>query len=118
MPSTRVFDASQPAESCQADTTHSRPLQSLIKDSFMTEFEFTVILAGVSEITEELADALFEAGCDDATPSSSGGVTRVAFDREARSLEDAIRSAIANVQAAGCTVARVEIDAEAAVLKV
>jgi hypothetical protein len=36
----------------------------------------------------------------------------VDFDREANSLEEAIRSAIANVQAAGCIVTHAEIEAE------
>ena len=56
------------------------------------------------------AERLFAAGCDDALPNSSCGVTRVVFDRQAASLEAAIRSAIANVQAAGRVVARVEFE--------
>jgi hypothetical protein len=46
-----------------------------------------------------------------------GSANSVDFHREADSLESAIRSAIAHVGAAGCTVTRVEIDAEAAALK-
>ena len=76
----------------------------------MNEYEFSLILAGAPELTDELAERLFAAGCDDGSPSSSCGITRVVFDREAGSLEEAIRSAIANVQAAGCVVARVEIE--------
>ena len=71
---------------------------------------FTLILAGASELTEEMAEALFEAGCDDATPSSRDGVVSVAFDREAGSLGDAIGSAIEAVRGAGYRVARVEVD--------
>ena len=84
----------------------------------MQEYDFTVILAGVPELTDELSERLFAAGCDDGSPSSRGGVTRVAFDRESDSLENAIRSAVANVQAAGCTVERVEIPAASSLLKV
>lgn len=74
----------------------------------MREFEFEVILSGVDEITEEISNALNEAGCDDGTPFSSEGVAGVGFTREANSLEKAIRSAIADVQQAGYSVARVE----------
>ena len=83
----------------------------------MTKYEFTVILSGGPELTDDLCDALFAAGCDDGSPGSSCGTTRIDFHREADSLEAALLSAIANVQAAGCSVERVEIEAGAAVLK-
>ena len=76
----------------------------------MKTFEFDLVLGGVSEVTEEVANALFEAGCDDGTPHSCDGVAYVAFDRDADSLESAIRSAVANVESAGYTVARIQID--------
>jgi len=53
-------------------------------------FQFDVVLAGISEISDDLADGLFEAGCDDATPCSSEGVAWIGFAREADSLESAI----------------------------
>jgi hypothetical protein len=74
-------------------------------------YSFTLILAAVTEMTVEMADALFEAGCDDSSPWSSEGVVSVAFDREAESLGDAIGSAIKNVEAAGYTIARVDVAA-------
>jgi hypothetical protein len=57
-----------------------------------------------------LAEALFEAGCDDGTPCSSDGLAWIGFHREAESLESAIRSAVADGQKAGVTVARVQIE--------
>ena len=72
-------------------------------------FAFTLTLAGVSALTVEMADALFAAGCDDATPGSSQGVVMVDFDREAESLGDAVGSAIRDVERAGYAVARVEV---------
>ena len=75
-----------------------------------TTYTFTVILAGVSEVTEAMADALFEAGCDDATPASSGGVVRLDFDREAESLGEALGSAVVDLEKAGCRVARIDIE--------
>ena len=74
----------------------------------MEKHEFQVILAGVSEITDDISHALYEAGCDDGTPFSSEGVAAVGFTRQADSLDDAIRSAIADIQRAGYTVQRAE----------
>ena len=76
----------------------------------MRKYDFTLILKGSPELTEDLADRLFEAGCNDSTPGSCCGVTQVDFHREADSLEDALRSAIAQVSSTGCTVERVELD--------
>ncbi|MEN6450842.1 MAG: hypothetical protein ABFC96_10140 [Thermoguttaceae bacterium] len=75
-------------------------------------YEFTVILANLDEMTTELAEALFAAGCDDGHPWSSDGVAAITFDRHADSLIAAVRSAIADVQKAGCTVRKVEIEPE------
>ena len=69
----------------------------------------------VSEVTDDQADALFAAGCDDGTPACCNGLAWIHFDREATSLEDAIRSAIAQVRAAGLSVAKVELDADSAI---
>jgi hypothetical protein len=75
-------------------------------------YRFTVVLGGLREISDDLAEALYEAGCDDGSPWSSQGVAAVAFDREAESFEHAVRSAIADVQKAGCRVAWVKIEPE------
>ena len=79
----------------------------------MIKYEFTLILAGPRELTEEMADAFFEAGCDDGTPGTCNGVFSIDFHREADSLESAIRSAIAHVKSAGYEVARVQIEVDA-----
>jgi len=78
----------------------------------MHTYTFKVILGDRTEMTEDLAESLAAAGCDDGLSGSSGGVAEVIFDREAESLEQAVRSAIADVQKAGCRVARVEIEPE------
>ena len=74
----------------------------------MQKYEFQVILSGVNEMTEEVSNALYDAGCEDGTPFSSQGVAAIGFTREANSLDEAIRSAVADVQKAGYSVARVE----------
>jgi hypothetical protein len=79
----------------------------------MPVYSFSVVLRGIDVISDDLAETLFAAGCDDGSPFSADGVAEVGFDREADSLESAIRSAIADVQKAGCVVEKVEIESEA-----
>jgi hypothetical protein len=76
----------------------------------MSTFDFKLVLDQV-EIDEVQADALY-ARCKDATLVTAGGVTYLDFDRQADSLDSAVRSAIADVKAAGFRVARVEVDAD------
>ncbi len=73
---------------------------------------FTLILAGVSRLTDKVQDALFESGCDDAILGSCAGIVSLDFSREADSFPKAIQSAIVNVESAGigATVERIELD--------
>lgn len=75
----------------------------------MKTYAFSLVLSGAG-VTDADYGRLFEAGCDDGTVVTREGVTHIAFDREAESLEEAIRSATAQVSAAGFQVARVEMD--------
>ena len=81
----------------------------------MKIYEFDVFLNEVAEVTDDQADALFAAGCDDGTPACCNGQAWIHFDREAASLEEAILSAIAQVRAAGLLVSKVELDVDATV---
>lgn len=76
----------------------------------MHTYRFTIVLSGVDEMTEDIAEALFEAGCDDGSPASGLGIAWVGFDRDAISLEAAVASALANVRTAGQTIAHVRLD--------
>src|SRR4051794_22509929 len=76
----------------------------------MRTYSFTLTLAGVDVMTPEMAEALFEAGCDDSTPGSRAGVVLVHFNREAESLGDALGSAVKDVEKAGYKVARAEVE--------
>jgi hypothetical protein len=67
-------------------------------------YHFTVVLANCDVMNAELTEALYAAGCDDGTPWSGNGEAFVTFDRDAESLEAAIRSALADVRKAGCMV--------------
>jgi len=75
-------------------------------------WRFTLFLRDIEEMTVELSDRLFEAGCDDGSPSSSQGVSKIGFDRESTTLEDAIRSAVTDVRRAGVDVDHVEIESD------
>jgi hypothetical protein len=74
----------------------------------MLEHNFTLIIDGDAETK---IDALFEAGCNDATFGSIDGVHYAEFDREASTLGEAIFSAVANVESVpGLRVRHVEPD--------
>lgn len=75
-----------------------------------TTYTFTLILDGADVTKSENLDALYEAGCDDATIGIGNGIPRADFDREAGSFVDAMFSAIHDVQRAvpGLRVVRVQ----------
>ena len=75
----------------------------------MTKYAFSLILQGAHQLSEDMADRLFAAGCDDGTPGLCDGVFSIDFHRQAATLEEAIRSAVANVEPAGYRIERVEI---------
>ena len=66
----------------------------------MTQFSFTVTIEGADVMAEDAQEALFEAGCDDATFGGSGGVQTAEFDREAADFAEAVASAIKAVESA------------------
>ncbi|MGH8390527.1 MAG: hypothetical protein ACRESJ_34490 [Pseudomonas sp.] len=78
----------------------------------MTEWTFRLALRGV-ELTDDELDALFEAGCDDGAFSlEPDGTVLGFFDREASTEQDALISAILDIEQAGigARVLRVEAD--------
>jgi predicted DNA-binding transcriptional regulator AlpA len=76
----------------------------------LSEYEFSLVITGDLEDGATL-DALFEAGCDDATFGQVDGVGYADFIREAPSFAEAVRSAIEQVESVpGLRVVRVEPD--------
>lgn len=75
----------------------------------MKTYEFTIIASGFDP-EQNYEDALFEAGCDDATLSIQKGLLIAEFDREAVSFLEALASACQAIRAAGLKVERVEPD--------
>lgn len=76
----------------------------------METYEFTVILEGADVLTEAAADALFEAGCDDATFGEIDGCQYADFMRKARSFADAVGTAKRAIESSvpGARVIRIE----------
>jgi hypothetical protein len=78
----------------------------------MTTYNFSLIVEGPDLQTDEAQDALFEAGCSDATIGSVDGVQYLEFDREAGSYGMALTSSIKDLERAirGIRVVHVEPD--------
>jgi transcriptional regulator with XRE-family HTH domain len=74
------------------------------------EYDFVLVLSGIPEITGDVEDALFEAGCDDATLGTRGGTVYLSFTREAPSFISAVTSAIQDVRKAGIGADVLRID--------
>jgi hypothetical protein len=84
----------------------------------MQTHDFTVVLSGITEVTDDAANALYEAGCDDGSFASRDGIAFIMFHRDAPTLREAIDSAIADVKRAGFGVLRVETEDANVVAKV
>ncbi len=80
-------------------------------DSATRTYGFTFTLTGVLVCTEDMADAIYGRAADSGVSSRDGSVT-VHFDRDAQTLDQAIRSAAADLRSVGYEVDRVTIDDE------
>ncbi|MEO6807718.1 MAG: hypothetical protein ABI353_01215 [Isosphaeraceae bacterium] len=77
----------------------------------LATFSFSLVFDGIIEdLTEELLNTLFEAGCDDAHVGVREGVLRITFDRESPSFRIALISAIADVERAGVGLELVRVE--------
>lgn len=77
----------------------------------MKDYEFVVVLAG--EIDEARISDLYGA-IDDGTFITTCGVSQVHFQREAASLDAALGSAIKDVERAGMSIEKIELQPEVA----
>ena len=76
------------------------------------EHDFALIvggMAGPDGLDDDVLNALFEAGCDDATPMLRYGLLFIEFSRTATSLDDALLSAIRDVRKASENLGRGEV---------
>jgi hypothetical protein len=77
--------------------THARRPKSLEQRTY----EFVLILEGITfENFDSVSEALYESGCDDATPGISNGIPMLIFDRQATSFKEAISTALHAVRKA------------------
>ena len=75
----------------------------------METHSFTIIASTAgSAADDEIADRLFEVGCDDATLSLQKAVLVLEFERAARTFTTALLSAVCDVERAGLQVERIE----------
>jgi len=73
-------------------------MSALKEPTQMETYTFTLIVEGPDLQAEGMIDSLFEAGCDDSLVGSVDGVQYVEFDREAESLEQAVLSAVDDLE--------------------
>lgn len=81
----------------------------------MTEYRFKVVISHQVNDEEEilnLADRLATAGCDDGHLGGHDEGIEIVFDRVAESREDAMRSAVKQIEQCGLVVKRIELDRE------
>jgi transcriptional regulator with XRE-family HTH domain len=78
-----------------------KKVANMNRESCEREYDFTLVLTGITEITPKIEDALYGAGCDDATLAMRSGRPFLTFSRKAATLKDAILSAISAVRKAG-----------------
>lgn len=74
------------------------------------EHDFALIVSGVDALTGGVEDALFGAGCDDATLSMRYGMLYLEFSRVAPGLKDAILSAIRDIRRSGLGIRVLRVD--------
>jgi hypothetical protein len=94
-----------PPQGFPANHTGIRKMSTSLKlqaDS-MNIYEFTFVIETQAGLDDGLEDALYEAGCDDATLSFRKGIAYLNFDREAEDLELAIITAIQQTEQIGLT---------------
>jgi hypothetical protein len=77
-----------------------------------TKHDFILIFDGVPDLTDAVADALYEAGCDDGTFMMRADRMYGAFHRVAPRMKDAVAGAIRDVRRAniGARFVRVQRD--------
>lgn len=78
----------------------------------MSEWTFRLDFVGLDIDDDVRLDALYEAGCDDATFATDAGGVYAVFHRRASTPEQAVLSAIRSVEGAGGSVrvVRVAVD--------
>ncbi len=85
-------------------------------EPIMTSYRFAVIVQATSLTHDEIldaTDALGNAGCSDASIRGHVDGMELLFERSADSLQTAIQSAISDIEHAGFSVSKIELEREA-----
>lgn len=75
-------------------------------------YAFTLILDGITDLTPDVADAIYEAGFDDALLGISEGVPYLDLEREATSGREAVVGAVIQVHQVGKGIRVVRVEPE------
>jgi len=78
----------------------------------MKTYSFKLVLKPGPDLTDDILDAIFEAGGDDSSPAMVDSIIELPFDREAPSLEEAISSAVKQIESIPLPIDRVEMERE------
>jgi hypothetical protein len=111
-----LLDAEKSREPRARYSTDRRSLPWRRGGNIVTEYRFSLIIATSPLSHDEIldvTDALGGAGCTDASIRGHSQGMELIFDRTSDSLQAAIASAIADVERAGCRVAKIEMEPEA-----
>jgi hypothetical protein len=71
---------------------------------------FSLLYTGVEDLTDEFANAMYEAGCDDASIGIQDGFFFADFGRVAPSFRDALISAIEDIERVGQPLRLVRVE--------
>jgi hypothetical protein len=80
----------------------------------MPKHRFALVLSGVAKLAPQLAAALYAATNGDIECNLRDGVAFLEFERSARTLREAITSAIREVEGAAVGVRVIRVESEAA----
>ena len=86
--------------------------QTLTKGDLKT-YSFTLVFAGeFDDLSDQVVDAIREAGCEDSHILLREGVLRISFDRQAPSYRVALYSAIADLEKTGLDLELERVESE------
>ncbi|CAN5605728.1 hypothetical protein BH23PLA1_BH23PLA1_42340 [soil metagenome] len=84
--------------------------RTMKKTSNHPVYEFSLIFSGPSELTEEMENSIYEAGCSDTLLGIQNGEIFLDFHREAPSFQVALISAIMDVERAGIGLELIRVE--------
>lgn len=87
----------------------SRPLIKCLQGAY----SFTLVFDGeFDELSDDLLNPIWEAGCEDSHVSLREGTLRISFDREAPSFLVALLSAITDIERTGLGLEIIRVESE------